>query len=409
MVSVVRSSDTSHDTLGALSNVPLSKNTLQNSSASVPWGDYKIVYKQQSECALILFSQHTQTSECFVIKLLREYKDTRYSLKTLAERQLCQLEAVRQNREFTPDIHLGLARVEALDLEKMSIFIDGFIKDPVQEMLDKESEYALIMKQLPADRRVDCLLQESAEPVQQDYIQLLALQVFSMHMHKKHFANSLSNKDEELWGGAEQLERKLQHNFHLLDLVLTIDENECSKAWNRLESRLTVLKEALYDAFTQWQSCGYFEQRVAEQRIKRCHGDLKSPNMWIMPKGQWHSKKAQVLVLDAADFNPSYTHIDILSDVALLAVDIQARTRSSSLANLFIQNYLHYTEQQDRVSEAVLAYYLVEKAIVGAAVSIVYDNLSDLGLAFLETAEMRLRSLQGGRSDQSFMAFSRSR
>ena len=42
----------------------------------------------------------------------------------------------------------------------------------------------------------------------------------------------------------------------------------------------------------------------------------------------------------------------------------------------------------------MLAYYLVEKAIVGAAISIVYDNLPDLGWAFLETAEMRLKYLE---------------
>ena len=100
-----------------------------------------------------------------------------------------------------------------------------------------------------------------------------------------------------------------------------------------------------------------------------------------------------MLLLDAADFNPSYTHIDILSDIALLAADIQARTNSLSLANCLLESYLEMNGQRDEVSRAVLGYYLVEKAIVGAAVSLVYDHLPELGHAFLRVAEQRLEDL----------------
>jgi len=98
--------------------------------------------------------------------------------------------------------------------------------------------------------------------------------------------------------------------------------------------------------------------------------------------------------LDAADFNPAYTRIDILSDIALLAADIQTRTRLPALADLFLDTYLQCMGQQDDTAAAVLAYYLVEKAVVGAAISLVYDNLPELGLAFLETAEMRVDALK---------------
>jgi hypothetical protein len=123
---------------------------------------------------------------------------------------------------------------------------------------------------------------------------------------------------------------------------------------------------------------------------------LKAQHIWIASQDHWCGQEIwnNVSILDAADFNPSYTNIDVLSDLALLIIDIQARTRSSFLADLLAQNYLQYTDQQDEVSGAVLAYYLVEKAIVGAAISIVYDNLPELGLAFLEAAELRLKCLE---------------
>jgi len=74
-------------------------------------------------------------------------------------------------------------------------------------------------------------------------------------------------------------------------------------------------------------------------------------------------------------------------------VDIQARARSAQLADILMENYLQCTGQQDELSRAVLAFYLVEKAIVGAAISIVYDNVPDLGWDFLAVAEMRLQRL----------------
>jgi aminoglycoside phosphotransferase family enzyme len=402
MVSVVQTGDASHDPRKAVPTISLSENTFLG---SVPSGSYQIKHKQQSECALVLFTQYEQTSECYVMKILREYNDTRYNLKTLSERQLCQIEALRQNKVFTPNIYLGLARVDVINLEGMSISIDELIEYPTPEILASKSEYALIMRQLPDERRLDCLLKENEESVLENYIQLLAMHVAFMHTH---LAASLSCEDEARWGNAEHLEDKLLHNFGLLDLVLATVKDQSEETRNQLRNRLHTLERELYEVCIQWQLCGYFEQRIAGYHIKRCHGDLKSPNLWIMPEDDWFAEKAQVLVLDAADFNLSYTNIDVLSDIALLAVDIQVRTQSSQLADLLLQEYLRETNQRDNVSEAVLAYYLVEKAIVGAAISIVYDDLSDLGNAFLEVAEMRLRRLQAIKPGQSFVGSSRS-
>jgi len=98
-------------------------------------------------------------------------------------------------------------------------------------------------------------------------------------------------------------------------------------------------------------------------------------------------------ILDAIDFNPSYSNIDVLSDLAMLVIDVQVRMNTPWLADFMIDEYLSLTEQQDEVSRFVLSYYLIEKAFVGAAISIVYDNAPDLGWAFLEVARMRMERL----------------
>ena len=54
----------------------------------------------------------------------------------------------------------------------------------------------------------------------------------------------------------------------------------------------------------------------------------------------------------------------------MLVIDFHARTKSLELADWMIENYLELTNEQDKASKIVLAYYLVEKAIIGAAVNI---------------------------------------
>jgi hypothetical protein len=51
------------------------------------------------------------------------------------------------------------------------------------------------------------------------------------------------------------------------------------------------------------------------------------------------------------------------------------------------------TKQQNEVSRAVLTYYLTEKALISAAVSIVDDNLPGLSLEFLRAAGMYMGDL----------------
>lgn len=394
MITVVQSGSVSHGTPGALSEASSSSSTSLDSLSPTPGCNYyRIEDIQQSECALVLFTQHALTSECLVIKVLREYKDTRYSLETMGKRQQCQLEALRQNRVFTPEVYIGLACIDALDLDQKSICIDKIIKNPTQEMLDPGAEYALIMQQLPEDRRLDYLLKEKEDAILRSHVLLLA--TYAAYMHK-HLVVSVPSEDGVQCGSYKQLQKKLLHNFGLLDLVLTMSINDHGDTYNQLEDRLSRLKKTLYQIFTQSYYKHYFEQRVAESRIKHCHGDLKAPNIWIASQDHWTGQEVwkKVSILDAVDFNQSYMNIDVLSDLALLVVDIQTRTQSSLLADLLTENYLKYTDQQDEASRAVLAYYLVEKAIVGAAISIVYDNLPDLGWAFLETAEMRLKCLE---------------
>jgi aminoglycoside phosphotransferase family enzyme len=419
MSSVVHPASASHSTLETLSAAPLSDKSygipLRASSAPCC---YQIEDTRLSECALILFAQDTTASKRVVMKLLRDYADTRYSLDTLERRQQCQLEALERNKIFTPDVYQGLARADYFDLPQGTFPVSEIIKNPMPagishldlcngyiyanpiiekptgETLDPGAEYALIMNELPQNRRLDHLLfQESKLSLQ--HIRLLTRHI--AHVHELLGPTTFS-ADGPQWGSYEQLRKKLMHNFGLLDLVLTANGHGRTSNWSeetlaRFQETLGRLKKVLICAFMQSCYYNHFEQRAKEQRIRCCHGDLKSPNIWILPSDQENGGKDAVKILDAIDFNPAYSNIDTLSDFAMLVIDVQTRTGSALLANEMIEYYLSLTEQESEVAKSVLNYYLVEKAIVGAAISIVYDDAPDLGLSLLKVAEMRLNCL----------------
>lgn len=139
----------------------------------------------------------------------------------------------------------------------------------------------------------------------------------------------------------------------------------------------------------------YFNKRIEKDRIKHCHGDLKTPHIWIESFNNLHdsSYRGQVSILDAIDFNPTYSNIDILSDFAMLLIDVQVRTHSQGLTDFLREEYLTLTDQTDSFSRAVLNYYIVEKAIMWAAISIFFDNAPEWGYAFLEVATKHINSL----------------
>src|SRR6266516_3348325 len=365
-----------------------------------PLGSYKIESKRISEPACILFARHSFSKESIVLKLLYEHKDTRYSLATVSDRHRCQLEALQWNRIFTPNIHIGLARICRLDHDRKGIEIDEIIENPGLETLAPNTEYALLMRQLPTGRRLDLILTEEAYAPLQRYIQLLIKYV--MHIHTTLVALSIPMEDATKWGSFVPLQEKLAHNLEFLDQIMATKNKD-------QYSSFYWLKDSLLQVFEQFKYLDYFERRVHEERIKRCHGDLKAPNIWIAPlplpgtpNEYWYHKEPwkYVYLLDAVDFNPMYSYIDILSDFAMLVTDIHARTKSLELANQMIENYLELTDQQDKACRLVLAYYLVEKAIIGAAVSILYDNLPDLGLDFLKVASTRMIDLERQASGQ---------
>ena len=350
---------------------------------------YDIEDTQDSESAIILFAHHPATKQNIVMKKLRQYEDTRYSQLTLNERQSYQLEALEWNRKFTSDIYIGLAPVcethTHLEKKPKRICIGSILENPNRETLNKTKEYVLLMKRLPKERRLDNLLSNNQEKDNlQEYLYLFTRYI--SHIHTT-FPISIREVERTWWGSIEQLRNKLQENLELLKVAI-LPKTEQHDIYDRLKTQLPkFLEENIYQE--------YFKRRLDGHHIKRCHGDLKAPNIWIAPISQKCNEQPRkcIWLLDTIDFNPSFCNIDTLSDFAFLVVDIHTRTGSIDLANSIIDTYLRLTQETGEPARYVLAYYLIEKAAVGAAISYYFDQNLLLGNSYLSVAALRLDEL----------------
>lgn len=145
--------------------------------------------------------------------------------------------------------------------------------------------------------------------------------------------------------------------------------------------------------------------------IKQCHGDLKTQNIWIETSKQNDNPLQSVRILDAIDFNEFYRNIDVLADLAMLAVDVIAYG-GKDLGDYLIKQYLKFAsarqaEEQSHIepdeinaAKIVLTYYLLEKAIVCAIMCLVIDRSEkQLGEQLLRLADGYANELAQIRED----------
>ena len=106
-----------------------------------------------------------------------------------------------------------------------------------------------------------------------------------------------------------------------------------------------------------------FERRTKGKRIRDCHGDLHSGNIFITDK---------ICIFDAIEFNDRFRYSDVAADVAFLAMDLDYQQRSD-LSDYFIAQYLEYSK--DPQLKQLLPFYKCYRAYVrGKVVSFRIDD-----------------------------------
>ncbi len=74
-----------------------------------------------------------------------------------------------------------------------------------------------------------------------------------------------------------------------------------------------------------------FDKRVKEGKVKDCHGDIHSGNIFMADR---------VYIFDAIEFNERFRYSDVAADMAFLAMDLDFKGRSD-LSDFFVKKYVN--------------------------------------------------------------------
>ncbi len=142
----------------------------------------------------------------------------------------------------------------------------------------------------------------------------------------------------------------------LLDSLRDLRAGSSSQVPDEDSDRLLQLQAWEARAFERLAAV--MARRLAEGRVREGHGDLHLGN--VAREG------GRCLVFDGIDFNDEFRWLDVMSEVAFMAMDLQAHALPA-LAHRFVDAYLQQGGDHDGLR--VLTYYLVHRALVRAKVA----------------------------------------
>jgi aminoglycoside phosphotransferase family enzyme/predicted kinase len=257
-------------------------------------------------------------------------------------------EEIRLNRRLVPDIYLGV------------VAISGTIEAPRMDASGPVLEWAVKMRAFPADATLDREPEITAEQ-----IDAIAERIAAFHGQVAIAAT------DSAYGKPETLTEPVETNFVQLRKLLSTTGSvraELVEAHPFDKLRASGKTEPLLDTLYAWSQAegarltAHFAARKANGFVRECHGDLHLGNIAWVTDGS----TTNPLIFDALEFNPALRHIDVISEIAFLVMDLRHRGRTD-LAWRLLNHYLDQTG--DIAGLAALTYYQVYRAIVRAKVT----------------------------------------
>lgn len=250
-------------------------------------------------------------------------------------------EEVRLNRRLAADIYLEV------------VPITGSAEHPRLAGQGQAIEYAVKMLQFPQQAQLDHLL--DAGGLQVTHIDAIAKMLAEFHQR------IAVADDNVFYGSPEQVIQPVIENFSQIREQYSEQLEE--QDWLAVLEELEHWVEKIFPGLRS-----LFEERKAGRFIRECHGDLHLRNLaWLDDRP---------LAFDCIEFNPDLRWTDVISEVAFLAMDLQAR-QQAEMAQRFLNAYLESTG--DYAGTRVLVFYLLYRAMVRAKVDAIRIGQQDIG------------------------------
>jgi len=253
---------------------------------------------------------------------------------TLEKRkEQCEKE-VKYNSLISPQLYLGLSTINQDQSGKISIDGSG-----------KIIEYAVKMKQMNPQATMNNLLKE--DKITKNNIKELARTIHQFHL------KAPANGEISSFGRFDSVKFNWDENFQQTEKYKDklIETKSFSQIQERVNNFLAKNKNLI-------------EQRVSKDRIKHCHGDFHSGNVFF------HDGKP--LVFDGIVFNQRFPCSDVIAEIAFMAMDLDFH-QQQKLSTAFIKEYQQLSGDEDIAK--LLDFYKCYRAYIrGKIACFTYDD-----------------------------------
>ncbi len=226
------------------------------------------------------------------------------------------------NQRLSPEIYLGVVKIKP-DL--------SLIEEKKRE--GEAIDYAVKMKELPQESLMTQFLKRGKVNFSQ--IKEIAKIIGGFHNRL------IQTRETERYGEIETISFNWEENFTQTERFIgeTISRKTFFLIKERIRSFIIREKEK-------------FEKRIKAKKIKYCHGDLHSQNIFITDK---------IYIFDCIEFNPRFSCSDTASEIAFFLMDLDFHQRFD-LADYFLDKYLAITRDYSLL--ALLSFYKAYRAFV---------------------------------------------
>ena len=225
---------------------------------------------------------------------------------TLEKRKFYCGQEIKLNSRLSPEIYLGVSEIVS---DKSILSLDG--KGEIEE-------YAIKMSRLPPDMMMDRMIFDKR--IDKAIIKKIADKIAAFHQ------SADVNSDISKFGDIEIILKNANENFLQTDkfigISLTQDEYNLIKdfSYKFIDNNKPILKK-----------------RVDENKIKDCHGDLRTEHICISDK---------IYIFDCIEFNDRFRYADVASEVAFLAMDLDF-LGEGILSKYFVNSYIEISGDTD--------------------------------------------------------------
>jgi aminoglycoside phosphotransferase family enzyme len=256
----------------------------------------------------------------FVYKVKKSVNFGFLDFTTLEKRRFFCEKELELNRRLCGDMYLKVVPIN----KSKTIQIKG---------QGETVEYALKMKRMPQEKILTKLLEE--KKVDDILIGQIAGVIAEFH------AKAETNKRISEIGSLATMKTNWDENFEqtkeFIDTTISASDFE-------------LMREKIGSFMDKNKAL--FEKRGFEGRVRDCHGDIHSGNIFVTDR---------IYIFDAIEFNERFRYSDVAADMAFLAMDLDFKNRMD-LSTLFVKKYIEYSKDQELLK--LLPFYKCYRAYV---------------------------------------------